>query len=137
VADKFDPEATSAKGSTRNVEAYKESPGFDDVYILSKAGDEAGAVAAWMYAISTFPGVSVVDRKLCVTKSQETLFNKLSEKKDLIQKQAEKVIALEEPGHSMAAVAARNGLLSVSDIISLADSKLTAAGIASGVTKMF
>lgn len=137
AVEKFDPQAAADKGAAKSAEGNSTSPAFADQFISSKAGSPDAVVAGYMYLINNFPGVSVIDRKLCVFASQRTAFEKIGDKKELVQKQLEKLELLEEPSHSLAAVAIRHHLLSVSDILELADTKVSPAKLAGDVVKLF
>lgn len=136
AADKLDPSSVS-KGSSRKETSFPDAPDSNEVFVMSKTGDPASVVVGWMFGKSFLPNLNVTDRQLVVHKKQETAFMKLGDKKDYIQKKAEGLMKLDEPGHALAAIAIKNCLLSVEDIKDVADTKITAANLASGVTKMF
>jgi hypothetical protein len=135
AVSKFDP-TCAAKGTARSVKANEKSAPQSDVYFMSKKGDSAAAVCAYLYLVSAIPGVSVMDDKIVVGKAMETQVSKLADKGDLIKKQVEKMLSLPEPSHSLAAVAGRYGLVSGSQLIEIADGKLS-AGTATAAAKMF
>jgi hypothetical protein len=131
---KFEPEF-GGKGKSRSVKVNDKMPDFAESHYMTKKGSPAGIVAGYMF-LSGIPSLEVIDCKLSAHKSQETAISKLADKKELLVKQLEKMGNLSAPSHSLAFVAAGNKLLNVSDLVSLADEKFSAAGIATAATKL-
>lgn len=129
---KLNPEAPKGRGAKR-----ADPSGDCTKMFRSKAGSPAAAVLAWAVSVNDHPGLCVSDGKLCASESQETKLSKLADRKEALQREVEKLLKLDAPGASLAAIAARHGLLSSDDLVKLSDSSFTAAGLATEVTKMF
>jgi hypothetical protein len=135
AAKKFDPESPNSKGAARSIKCNANGPTVADTYFISKKGDPSAVVCAFLY-LADMPGVHTMDGKIIVNKSLETQVSKLGDKGDLVKKQIEKLMTLESPAHSLASIAGRHGLVSGSELVEIADSKIT-SGLSSGVTKLF
>jgi len=140
AAGKFDPEAADDKGDSRNLTVYGDAVTPSEAYYISSAAPAASpdvAVYAWSYVSSDVPGACVVDRKLVVPASSGTFVKKLSERESLVEKQIEGQLKQDNGPALIAAVAARNCLLNVSDLVKVADRNITPKPTAKAVVGMF
>lgn len=137
---KFDPEASDDKGTSRNLIVNTDAETPAGAYYMTSAAPAASpdaAVYAWSYISGDVPGACVSDRRLMVPASSATFVKKMSDKKDLIQKQIEGQLKQGNGPALIAAVAARHCLLNVSDLVKTADRNITAAATATAVAGMF
>jgi hypothetical protein len=134
---KFDPEFCD-KGAARNIKANEKMPKFEDShYISKKTSSYSALVAAYMFVDTDVPGVAAIDCCITAPKTYETKISKVADKKELLQKQLEKMGKLAEPSHSLAFNGAHHALLNAQELKGLADEKFSAAAIAGGAVKMF